>query len=133
MKAAILEAPATELIVEEIDCQGPRTGEVLVRIAASGVCHSDLNVVHGTQTSPLPVVLGHEGAGIVEEVGPNVTRVKVGDHVVLSWVPYCGQCVYCLSGHVKRPNNYEHPMSITMRELVYALGGGMMVTIELPH
>lgn len=99
MKAAILEAPATELLVEEIDCQGPRAGEVLVRIAASGVCHSDLNVVHGTQTSPLPVVLGHEGAGIVEAVGPNVTRVKVGDHVVLSWVPYCGQCVYCLSGH----------------------------------
>ena len=99
MKAAILEAPATELVVESIDCQEPQAGEVLVRIAASGVCHSDLNVVHGTQTSPLPVVLGHEGAGIVEAVGPNVTRVRVGDHVVLSWVPSCGQCVYCLSGH----------------------------------
>lgn len=99
VKAAILEAPATDLVVEDIDYQEPRTGEVLVRIAASGVCHSDLHVVHGTQTTPLPVVLGHEGAGIVEAVGPNVTRVKVGDHVVLSWVPYCGQCVYCLSGH----------------------------------
>ncbi|MGZ6321816.1 MAG: zinc-binding dehydrogenase, partial [Ktedonobacterales bacterium] len=99
MKAAILEATATDLVVEQIDCQEPQAGEVLVRIAASGVCHSDLNVVHGTQTTPLPVVLGHEGAGIVEAVGPNVKRVKVGDHVVLSWVPYCGQCVYCLSGH----------------------------------
>jgi len=99
VKAAILEAPATRLVVEHIDCQEPQAGEVLVRIAASGVCHSDLHVVHGTQTNPLPVVLGHEGAGIVEAVGPNVTRVQVGDHVVLSWVPYCGQCVYCLSGH----------------------------------
>jgi S-(hydroxymethyl)glutathione dehydrogenase/alcohol dehydrogenase len=101
VKAAILETPATDLIVENIDCQEPHTGEVLVRIAASGVCHSDLHVVHGSQTTNLPIVLGHEGAGIVEAIGPNVTRVKVGDHVVLSWVPYCGQCVFCLSG---RPN-----------------------------
>ena len=99
MKAAILEAPTTGLVVEYIDCQEPQAGEVLVRIAASGVCQSDLHVIHGTQTTPLPVVLGHEGAGIVETVGANVTRVKVGDHVVLSWLPYCGQCVYCLSGH----------------------------------
>jgi len=99
VKAAILEAPTTDLIVEYIDCQEPKAGEVLVRIAASGVCQSDLHVVHGTQTTPLPVVLGHEGAGTVEAVGPNVTRVKVGNHVVLSWLPYCGQCVYCLSGH----------------------------------
>lgn len=99
MKAAILEAAATDLVVTDIDYQGPRSGEVLVRISASGVCHSDLHVVHGTQTTPLPVVLGHEGAGVVEAIGPNVTRVKEGDHVVLSWVPYCGQCTYCLSGH----------------------------------
>ena len=99
VKAAILEAPATDLIVESIDYQEPRAGEVLVRIAASGVCQSDLHIVHGTQTNPLPVVLGHEGAGIVEAVGANVTRVHLGDHVVLSWVPYCGQCMYCLSGH----------------------------------
>lgn len=99
MKAAILEAAASELVVEQIECQEPQAGEVLVRIAASGVCHSDLNVIHGAQSSPLPVVLGHEGAGIVEAIGPNVTHVKVGDHVVLSWVPYCGQCAYCLSGH----------------------------------
>jgi len=99
MKAAVLYAPATALVVEEIDCQAPRPGEVLVRIAASGVCHSDLHIIHGTQSAPLPVVLGHEGAGVVESVGPNVTRVKAGDHVVLSWVPYCGQCFHCLSGH----------------------------------
>lgn len=98
MKAAILEAPATDLVVDRIDIQEPRSGEVLVRLAASGVCHSDLHVVHGTQTTPLPSVLGHEGAGSVEAVGPNVTSVKVGDHVVLSWTPYCGRCVFCLSG-----------------------------------
>jgi S-(hydroxymethyl)glutathione dehydrogenase / alcohol dehydrogenase len=98
VKAAILEAPATDLVVDRIDIQEPRSGEVLVRLAASGVCHSDLHVVHGTQTTPLPSVLGHEGAGSVEAVGPNVTSVKVGDHVVLSWTPYCGRCVFCLSG-----------------------------------
>ncbi|MFL5691085.1 MAG: zinc-binding dehydrogenase [Ktedonobacteraceae bacterium] len=98
MKAAILEAPATDLVVDRIDIQEPRSGEVLVRLAASGVCHSDLHVVHGTQTTPLPSVLGHEGAGSVEAVGPNVMSVKVGDHVVLSWTPYCGRCVFCLSG-----------------------------------
>ena len=98
MKAAILEAPATDLVVDRIDIQEPRSGEVLVRLAASGVCHSDLHIVHGTQTTPLPSVLGHEGAGSVEAVGPNVTSVKVGDHVVLSWTPYCGRCVFCLSG-----------------------------------
>jgi S-(hydroxymethyl)glutathione dehydrogenase/alcohol dehydrogenase len=99
VKAAILDAPATDLVVQSIDYQEPQAGEVLVRIAASGVCHSDLHVIHGTQTVPLPTVLGHEGAGIVEAVGPHVTRVKVGDHVVLSWVPYCGYCLHCLSGH----------------------------------
>jgi len=99
VKAALLEAPTTQMSVVDIDCQEPQAGEVLVRIAASGVCQSDLHIVHGVQSTPLPAVLGHEGAGIVEAVGPNVTRVKVGDHVVLSWVPYCGQCIYCLSGH----------------------------------
>lgn len=99
MKAAILEGPASGLVVEHIDLQEAQAGEVLVRLAASGVCHSDLHVIHGAQSTPLPVVLGHEGAGVVEAVGSGVTRVKVGDHVVLSWTPYCGQCPYCLSGH----------------------------------
>jgi len=116
VRAAILEAPATDLVVEHIECQQPQAGEVLVRIAASGVCHSDLHVLHGTQSSPLPVVLGHEGAGVVEAVGPDVKRVKVGDHVVLSWTPYCGQCAYCQSGH---PN---------LCEVVYAkMGTGLLM------
>ena len=115
MKAAVLEAPAKDLVVDRVEIQEPRSGEVLVRLAASGVCHSDLHVIHGTQTTPLPVVLGHEGAGVVESVGPNVTRVKVGDHVVLSWTPYCGQCAYCQSGH---PN---------LCEVVYAtMGNGTL-------
>src|SRR5712672_2581729 len=99
VQAAILEAPATDLVVERIDIQEPKNGEVLVRLAASGVCHSDLHVVHGTQTTPLPAVLGHEGAGVVEAIGPEVKRVHVGDHVILSWTPSCGQCVFCQSGH----------------------------------
>lgn len=115
MKAAILETPASGLVVESIDLQEAQAGEVLVRLAASGVCHSDLHVIHGAQSTHLPVVLGHEGAGVVEAVGPGVTRVKVGDHVVLSWTPYCGQCPYCQSGH---PN---------LCEVVYAtMGNGTL-------
>lgn len=115
MKAAILEAPANDLVVDRVDIQEPRSGEVLVRLAANGVCHSDLNVIHGTQTTPMPIVLGHEGAGVVEAVGPHVTHVKVGDHVVLSWTPSCGQCAYCQSGH---PN---------LCEVVYAtMGNGTL-------
>src|SRR5437667_383838 len=74
----------------------PGKGEVLVRIAASGVCHSDYHVMNGATKHPLPAVLGHEGAGVVEAVGADVARVKVGDHVVLNWAPACGHCFYCL-------------------------------------
>ena len=70
--------------------RGP--GEVLVRLRASGVCRSDYNAIDGTAESPCPVVLGHEGAGVVEAVGPGVTRVVAGDHVALSWTPSCGEC-----------------------------------------
>jgi S-(hydroxymethyl)glutathione dehydrogenase/alcohol dehydrogenase len=115
VKAAILETPATALVVEHIDIQEAQRGEVLVRLAASGVCHSDLHTIHGSQSTRLPVVLGHEGAGVVEAVGPDVTRVKVGDHVVLSWTPSCGQCAYCQAGH---PN---------LCEVVYAtMGNGTL-------
>ena len=68
---------------------------MLVRLHASGVCHSDLNAIDGTAETPCPAVLGHEGAGIVEAVGPGVTRVRVGDHVALSWAPSCGECPEC--------------------------------------
>lgn len=98
MKAAICYERDKPLVVEEIDYDAPRKDEVRVRMVASGVCHSDLSVVTGTLPLMLPCVLGHEGAGIVEEVGEGVSHVKVGDKAVLSWVATCGNCYYCLIG-----------------------------------
>lgn len=95
-QAAVFDGVGQPLRVQEIDVADPRGGEVLVKLAASGVCHSDFHVVKGEWDHDVPVVLGHEGAGVVEEVGPGVTTVQPGDHVVLSWVPYCGTCKYCL-------------------------------------
>jgi len=84
------------LVVEDVSMAPPQAGEVLVRMKAAGVCHSDLSVANGTVPMPLPMVLGHEGAGIVAEVGPGVTNVTPGDHVVLSFVPTCGECWFCV-------------------------------------
>ena len=78
----------------ELDLEPPRAGEVLVRLHASGVCHSDLNAIDGTAATPCPAVLGHEGAGVVEAVGPGVSLAP-GTHVVLSWLPACGECSEC--------------------------------------
>ncbi|MER5431859.1 Zn-dependent alcohol dehydrogenase [Streptomyces sp. NPDC002588] len=96
--AAVFEEAARDLVVQELELDDPKEGEVLVRLAASGVCHSDYHVVKGEWGAPAPLVLGHEGAGVVEAVGPGVKGVTVGDHVVLSWVPYCGRCKYCHTG-----------------------------------
>jgi S-(hydroxymethyl)glutathione dehydrogenase/alcohol dehydrogenase len=98
MKAAVLYAAGEPLHIEDLSIQDPQRGEVMVRVAAGGVCHSDLHVMNGDLTAPLPVVLGHEGAGIVEKVGEGVTDFKPGDHVVLLWRASCGNCLYCLSG-----------------------------------
>lgn len=95
-RAAVLREIGEPLEVIELDLDAPRTGEVEVAIAASGICHSDLSVQRGVVGIPRPVVLGHEGAGIVTRVGPDVTSVVEGDHVVLSWVPSCGHCRWCL-------------------------------------
>jgi S-(hydroxymethyl)glutathione dehydrogenase/alcohol dehydrogenase len=94
-KAAVLTALDTPLEIAEVDLSPPRTGEVRIRLAASGVCHSDLSVQNGTLPGALPMVLGHEGAGVVVEVGEGVTNVAPGDHVVVSWVPQCGTCYFC--------------------------------------
>ena len=80
------------LELDELELLPPASGEVLVRYVASGVCHSDLHVIQGLMAHPTPVVLGHEGAGIVEAVGPGVSSVQVGDHVLTSYVPSCGRC-----------------------------------------
>jgi S-(hydroxymethyl)glutathione dehydrogenase/alcohol dehydrogenase len=82
-------------IRDDIDVAAPKAGELKVRIAASGVCHSDLSVQNGTIPLPPPIVLGHEGAGVIEEVGEGVTGFEVGDHVVLTFVPECGVCFFC--------------------------------------
>ncbi len=98
MRAAVLRETNAPLTVEEVELGDPGPGEVLVRLEASGVCHSDWNVVVGATPNPLPVVLGHEGAGIVEATGDGVSELRAGDHVVLSWLPACGRCFYCQHG-----------------------------------
>ena len=98
MHAAVLRAPRTPLVVEELEQSPPQAGEVLCRIGAAGVCASDHHVMHGTAVVPLPCVLGHEGAGTIEAVGPGVTSVRPGDRCILSFVSSCGRCRQCRSG-----------------------------------
>ena len=98
MKAAVLYEPGQALQIEDIELSPPRAGEVRVRVAAAGVCHSDYHVMHGDLVAQLPAVLGHEGAGTIEEIGPGVTSVAPGDHVVLLWRTSCGRCEYCSIG-----------------------------------
>jgi len=88
--------------LEEIEVGGPGAGEVLVRIEASGVCHSDLHVVETGWAHRLPVLLGHEGAGVVEEIGDGVTTLAPGDRVVLGWRSPCGSCRWCKRGDIRR-------------------------------
>ena len=95
MKAVLAHA-LNQLSVTDADLAPPRAGEVLVKMKATGVCHSDLSILNGTIPSPFPIVLGHEGAGIVAQIGAGVTQVSVGDHVVMSFVPQCGECYHCL-------------------------------------
>ncbi len=92
VRAAVLAEVGAELEVVELDLAPPRAEEVRVRLHASGVCHSDWNAIDGTAPTRCPAVLGHEGAGVVEAVGPGVERIGVGDHVALSWAPWCGRC-----------------------------------------
>jgi Zn-dependent alcohol dehydrogenase len=86
------------LVIEDVELDGPQQGEVLVEIAAAGLCHSDLSVIDGSRPRPMPMVPGHEAAGIVRELGPGVTSLCVDDHVVFSFLPMCGQCEPCASG-----------------------------------
>jgi len=99
MRAAVLHAPGLDLVVTDVTLDDPEDDEVLVRIVATGVCHSDLSVVRGAVEVGLPLVPGHEAAGVVERVGSMVSRVRPGDRVVLSWAPNCGHCFYCAQGH----------------------------------
>ena len=114
--AAVLHAVSEDLKVhDDIEQAPPGPGEVKVKVVASGVCHSDLSVQNGTIPLPTPMVLGHEGAGIVEEVGDGVTSLAPGDHVVLSFVPACGTCFYC-----------QRDQSFLCEKSGMAMAGGMV-------
>ncbi|MCL2482320.1 MAG: Zn-dependent alcohol dehydrogenase [Propionibacteriaceae bacterium] len=99
MKAAVMTGIGKIEVLDNVLLADPKSTEVLVKIGATAVCHSDLNTIMD-ETSPVPQVLGHEGAGTVVAIGDNVTTCQVGDKVALSWVPYCGTCAYCTSGKV---------------------------------
>lgn len=98
IKAAVLYEAKTPLVIETVDLDEPTDGEVLVRIAAAGVCYSDYHIMKGEWTMPMPMVLGHEAAGIVEKVGAGVSRVAPGDHVILNFRANCGTCHNCVVG-----------------------------------
>lgn len=97
-RAAVLFEPKQRLSIEQVDVPSPRQGEVLVHMAAGGVCHSDLHVMKGDLAAPLPAILGHEGSGVVAEVGPGVKDVQPGDHVIPLWRLSCGECEWCTGG-----------------------------------
>jgi alcohol dehydrogenase len=106
IKAAVLRrvgaprpyAESRPLVIEELELDPPRRGEVLVRIAAAGLCHSDLSVINADRPRPLPMALGHEAAGVVEALGEGVEHLEAGDHVVMVFMPSCGHCTYCSEG-----------------------------------
>ena len=104
MQAAILNEANTPFSIETVELEAPKTGEVLIKMAAAGVCHSDWHVVEGLSYFPMPIICGHEGAGIVEDIGEGVTRVNPGDHVTLSFRANCGNCFYCQNN---KPNLCE--------------------------
>lgn len=98
-RAAVLTGLDQPLVIrDDVVVEAPRAGEIRVRVAACGVCHSDLSMQDGTLPVPLPVVLGHEASAVVEEVGEGVAGLQPGDHVVVSWVPQCGDCFFCRRG-----------------------------------
>ncbi len=97
-QAAICRELNKPIVVEEIAVESPGRGEVLVKLGACGVCHSDLSAINGTIALPLPLVLGHEGAGTVEEIGEGVADLAKGDHVVFSFIYMCGKCRFCVAG-----------------------------------
>jgi S-(hydroxymethyl)glutathione dehydrogenase/alcohol dehydrogenase len=116
MRAAVFFDSDHPVAIREVELAPPKTGEVEVAIAAAGVCHSDLHMVRGEWQHRTPVVLGHEGSGVITSIGEGVTDLDLGDHVVLSWVPNCGKCRYCLAGR---------PAQCQLAAEVIAVGGTM--------
>ena len=119
MKAAVLHSPRQPMTIEDVAIEKPKRREVLVRTAAAGLCHSDLHFIEGSYPTPVPIVLGHESAGIVEAVGEDVAYLKAGDHVISCLSVFCGHCEFCLSGRpsicqtpdVKMPPGAAHRLS----------------------
>jgi S-(hydroxymethyl)glutathione dehydrogenase/alcohol dehydrogenase len=99
-KAAVARNEGSPLTIENVTLRAPRSNEVLIEMKASGLCHTDLSIMQGSFPFPLPAILGHEGAGIVKALGPDVTRVKEGDHVILNNLIHCGECKACRQGKV---------------------------------
>jgi S-(hydroxymethyl)glutathione dehydrogenase/alcohol dehydrogenase len=114
VKAAVLYEIKKPLVIEDVELMEPQAHEVLVRWAANGVCHSDYHLMSGDVAHPLPVILGHEAAGVVERVGPGVESVKPGDHVCSSYIPSCGQCWYCISGQPTMCGLRDHPRHLML-------------------
>lgn len=110
ISAAILYEAHQPFQIKTVDLETPRAGEVLVKMAAAGVCHSDYHLITGDTKHAMPVVAGHEGAGIVEAIGEGVTRLKAGDPVALNWAPNCGDCFYCLRDRPNLCTTYVGPL-----------------------
>ena len=130
IKAAVLyqmgkERPYHEsnpLLIEDVELKNPQSGEILVKIHAAGLCHSDLSVIDGNRPRQVPMVLGHEAAGEVVELGPGVTDLLIGDHVVFSFVPICGHCMPCMTA---RPALCENGVEANNKGVL--LGGGIRI------
>ncbi|MBZ0274709.1 MAG: Zn-dependent alcohol dehydrogenase [Anaerolineae bacterium] len=110
IQAAVLYEPHQPFRIETVMLDEPHAGEVLVKIAACGVCHSDYHLVSGATKHPMPVIAGHEGAGVVEAVGPGVTGIQPGDHVTLNWAPACGDCFYCQHDQPNLCDTFTEPI-----------------------
>ncbi len=107
MKAAVLHEANHPLTIEDVEIEKPKRREVLLRTAFAGLCHSDLHFIEGLYPYPMPVVLGHEAAAVVETVGEDVTYVKPGDHVITCLSVFCGECPQCVTGHMNLCENTE--------------------------
>jgi S-(hydroxymethyl)glutathione dehydrogenase/alcohol dehydrogenase len=124
MRAAVLYEVGKPMAIEEVTLGDPRPGEARVRIMGTGACHSDYHVIKGEWAAPLPIVLGHEASGVVEQVGEGVTGARPGDHVVLSFYPCCGECAYCTTGRPNLCNRWRHVPSYGMLDGTSRLARG---------
>ncbi|MCC8188701.1 MAG: NAD(P)-dependent alcohol dehydrogenase [Bacteroides sp.] len=106
IQAAVLKNPKEDFVMEEVEMEDPRSNEVVVKVIATGLCHTDVAVIEQYMPLPLPIILGHEGAGVVEKIGSSVTKVKPGDKVILGPAS-CGVCEFCLSGHPSYCKNFN--------------------------